>query len=393
MKFPAQIGSKYRHRKLSKYFEYEMSSNYSCCDLRDPSKVQSEATGSLGGIEMSLANWFRMSGQGALEKAPCAGDQKSVRIDRNNLSDDKTETILAPRTEPAACQSRNFTTSPPAAVGSFSRSVKKNLLTSYAALGILAITLTGCTNSVGASPSTSLDNDQQALNSQLLLDPTIKAPETIEPSEQLGEASSASPTKASAEPSKVPKDAAPQPKVSNAPASEPTEVPSETQPHTAVAYEVEDGIVPPVIRPNSQISAEDKSVASVTKSGNEATFTDGLSVTVQKDSQGSVKSEGPGYFTGAPYVVFSITLDNQSQEDIDLSHVVITAMTGKAKNVALPLYGEAEVFDFSGTLSNGDKTTAKYAFMVPGGVTSVALQVDLDASHAPVIVTSKIVVA
>lgn len=119
-------------------------------------------------------------------------------------------------------------------------------------------------------------------------------------------------------------------------------------------------------------------------------YGDGVTISTTDFNRGTVTSRGAGVPTGAPFVVFSVTLQNGSAAPLDLSAVVMTLRYGADEAAAAPLYTDVPARDFSGTVAPGAKASAVYAFQLPHNVTDAALYVDIDGSHAPATFTGSI---
>lgn len=270
--------------------------------------------------------------------------------------------------ESAACQSRENTTCPPAAADSFATKPAGRIRI-LATLGMLCSSiflLAACTSA--APQASELDNGA----------PQAQAPSPYAP-----------PTgKPQANPTKAPEDSAPQLEATKVPSDEPTPEVEKPADYSGVAFEADDGKLPVVKRSGEAVKAADRMPANM-KDATEASYRDGVNVTVAAISNGIVKSEGPGYFTGAKYRVYEVRIDNGSGKELDISSVIINLVLGKGQQAALPLYGEVEAYDFSGTIEAGKQASAHYAFIVQDAGAVAKLQVDLDNQHAPGLFTLK----
>lgn len=275
-------------------------------------------------------------------------------------------------------QSRTILASPPAATGSLPRGATRPqalALRGAVVLGLALFGMTACT----IQPAETLRSQQaqaeasRAEQQRALIPPTTAsgAPET--------EA-----TKAPAKQTPAPKDAAEQLQPSTVPTEEPEFEPSEPYEHSAVAYEAKGDGLAPVTREGKEVSADQKLPVSEKPSQGTGTYSDRLEVSVDLKDQGKVQSEGPGYFTGAPYALFTVTVSNHAEQELDLSQVLITAVTAQG-DIAQPLYGEIEAYDFSGVLPAGESQKTDYAFMIPQKAERLQLHIDLDATHEPMI--------
>lgn len=265
--------------------------------------------------------------------------------------------------ESAVCQSRENTTCPPAAVDSFAlRAVEQIRRAGMLALVFASVVmLTACTVS---SPQAANENQVPA-NTQETATPY--SPQSAEPK---------------ANPTEEPKEIAEQPKSSDSPSEEPKLKVEKSADYGGVAYEAQGDGPQLVQRSGKTVKAADRLTATA-ESGTHATYKDGVSVQVTAAGGSTVKSEGPGYFTGASYKVFEIEIDNESDAILDLSSVLVSLLLGDKREIAIPLYGEVEAYDFSGTLEPGQQTSTEYAFIVPKGNAQAQLHVDIDNAHAP----------
>lgn len=139
----------------------------------------------------------------------------------------------------------------------------------------------------------------------------------------------------------------------------------------------------PVVKRPGEKPLNERAKAPVVPFTDAATFKDGVKLTTGNFARGTVTSEGRGIITGAPYVVLTISLTNDSKKALDLSTVVVTLKYGEEKNVAAPLYDDVTVQDFTGSLAPGSSVSAAYAFQLPTDVSEADLYVDIDGEHAP----------
>lgn len=124
--------------------------------------------------------------------------------------------------------------------------------------------------------------------------------------------------------------------------------------------------------------------------GGAVAYTDGVALATSGFGRGTVQNEGPGFFTGMPYVVIDMALRNDSATELDLSLVVATLRSGNKELVAQPLYGEVATSDFGGALAPGQEAHASYAFLLLDTAQPATLYVDIDAQHEPATVKGKI---
>lgn len=118
--------------------------------------------------------------------------------------------------------------------------------------------------------------------------------------------------------------------------------------------------------------------------GSPAVYPNGISIATASFARGSVTSEGTGIITGAPYIVFEVTLQNGSSTAVDVSQVVVTLKYGAKAEAAAPLYDDVAAADFSGSIAAGKSRTATYAFQLPISVTVADLYVDINGDLLPV---------
>ncbi|MGP9782260.1 hypothetical protein ACT3UQ_07355 [Glutamicibacter sp. AOP12-B1-11] len=275
-------------------------------------------------------------------------------------------------------QSRTILASPPAATGSSPRGAKRPqelALRGAVVLGLALFGMTACT----AQPTETLRSQQaQAEASQAEQQRALIPPTTASGTAEM-EA-----TKAPAKQTPAPQDAAEQLEPSTVPTEEPVFEPSEPYEHSAVAYEAKGDGLATITREGKEVSADQMVPVSEKPSKGTGTYSDRLEVSVDLKDQGKVQSEGPGYFTGAPYALFTVTVSNHAEQELDISQVLITAVTAEG-DIAQPLYGEVEAYDFSGVLAAGESKKTDYAFMIPQNAKSLQLHIDLDATHVPMI--------
>ncbi len=296
-----------------------------------------------------------------------ADAKQRVRLIEETKQQFILDTVGTQQTESAACQSRENTTCPPAVADSPLKNTggtRRN----WAAVSLLLIaglTLGGCT-----SPSLQAESNGETNNAGGSEGAPSQTPHSSKPSES------------TSNPTATPKDAAQQLKASAQPTVEPKPTPSASADFGGVAYEASGKELPQVARSGKAVKAADR-LSPKMGSESEADYSDGVNIRVADGGKGTVKSEGSGFFTGAGYRVFEITLDNNSTSALDLNSVVVTLLLGDDKQIAMPLYGEIEAYDFAGSLDSGDHTSSKYAFIIPSPEDDLSLNVDLDKVHAP----------
>ena len=271
------------------------------------------------------------------------------------------------------CQSRSVLASPPATTGSFSQGWRGGNYLRYGVaflLGTALFALPACSSGQDTPPAA--DTTQNAASG------TEESAASQVP-EQTQEVANKAASGAGDEAAKSQKPASP----------EPSFEPSEPYKHSAVAYEAESTLPGQVKRDGKDIAAKDKVTVDEEPSAGTGRYVDDLEVSVKLADQGKVLNEGPGYFTGAPYAVFTVTVTNNSDKEVDLSQVLITAVTSTG-DMAQPLYGEIPAYDFAGSLAVDESNSTDYAFMPMPGSKSLDLHVDLDAVHEPMVFTEKL---
>ncbi|WP_141686213.1 hypothetical protein [Arthrobacter sp. NIO-1057] len=268
-----------------------------------------------------------------------------------------------------ACQSRENTTCSPAAAGSFAvlpaRQIRIQVMLGMVAASVFL--LVACTS------TTPQASEQESTVPQAQAPSTPYAPPTGTPK---------------ANPTKAPEDGAPQLEATKVPSNEPSPKVEKSADYNGVAFEADEGHLPVVKRSGEAISAADR-MPTTMKDATEASYQDGVSIKAVESGNGIVKSEGPGYFTGARYRVYEVSISNGSDEELDISNVIINLVPGNEQQAALPLYGEVEAYDFSGAIAAGKQASAHYAFIVQDAGAVAKLQVDLDNQHAPALLTLK----
>lgn len=305
-----------------------------------------------------------------------AGNLENLRFVSGGGLADASGTLPVTRGDDAGsvvCQSRTVLASPPATTGSFSQGWRGgNYLRSGVAflLGTALFALPGCSSGQDTPPVA--DTTQNAASS------TEESAASQVPG-QTQEAAKQAAAGAGDEAAKSQKPAGP----------EPSFEPSEPYKHSAVAYEAGSKAPGQIKREGKEISAKNKVSVEDKPSAGTGSYADGLEVSVKLKDQGKVVNEGPGYFTGAPYAVFTVTVKNKSDQEVDLSQVLVTAVTSSG-DMAQPLYGEVPAYDFTGSLPVDETSSTDYAFMPTAGSKNLELHVDLDAAHEPMVFTEKL---
>lgn len=272
--------------------------------------------------------------------------------------------------ESAVGRPREITALPPATVDSFPTSATrrgKNRLHVAFAL-VLMLSLSGCTDPSGAQAGATNMASEPTAQSNGPVPQAIASPETPSVSE-----------------TQAPKEAAEQPKPSVQPTEEPKPKVSKEAEFGGVAFELGKSKLGSIERQSEKVSDSHRIASEIDKNGKIAKFADGVKLSLAEAKPGTVKSEGPGYFTGASYRAFEITVQNDSDQALDLTTVFVNLVLGKAEDMAMPLYGEIEAYDFAAILDAGQSATSTYAFIVPEGTKKATLHIDVDATHQPVV--------
>ncbi len=120
-------------------------------------------------------------------------------------------------------------------------------------------------------------------------------------------------------------------------------------------------------------------------------YPDGVSLRVVSVDFAKETKKGPGSFPGRQYAVLTLQMNNKSDRDLSMETVVITVLDKNGEAVAPVYVEEAEVADFSGTLKQGKKASARYAFAVPKSSRSkVTVVVDFDGVHTSAVFRGKL---
>ena len=158
----------------------------------------------------------------------------------------------------------------------------------------------------------------------------------------------------------------------------------------APAYVTTETGAPAVEREGAE-APEDRVQAEAAPFADSVDYPDGLTVTTEAVDQGTVTSTGAGVVTGAPYVVFSVTVHNGTDADVDLTSVVPSLRAGSDAVPAAPLYDDVDVADLDSVVAAGADVDARYAFVVPEDRRDQAtLYLDLDGVHAPATFTGSL---
>jgi hypothetical protein len=139
---------------------------------------------------------------------------------------------------------------------------------------------------------------------------------------------------------------------------------------------------PHVDRANQKTAAQ-RLTAAPTTFNKAANYPGGISLTADNFSRGNVHSQGTGIITGAPYIVFNLSLHNGSKNAVDVSQVVVTLKYGPDATAAAPLYDDVPAKDFSGQIQAGLSQASTYAFLLPKDVTAADLYVDVNGDLLP----------
>lgn len=139
---------------------------------------------------------------------------------------------------------------------------------------------------------------------------------------------------------------------------------------------------PSVDRPGQKPTADRRAAAPATFV-KAAVYPGGISLSADNFARGNVRSHGTGIITGAPYIVFNLTLHNGSATAVDVSQVVVTLKYGPDATAAAPLYDDVPATDFSGEIAPKSSQTSTYAFLLPKNVTTADLYVDVNGDLLP----------
>lgn len=113
-----------------------------------------------------------------------------------------------------------------------------------------------------------------------------------------------------------------------------------------------------------------------------ATYSDGVSVRVDRVTRRVETGEGRGSFPGRPQTAITLTLTNGSSRTVDLTQVVVTTTYGTPPRFASPVYEHPDAGDFTGTVEPGGTASATYVFSIPPGqARSAVMMVDFDSVH------------
>jgi hypothetical protein len=158
----------------------------------------------------------------------------------------------------------------------------------------------------------------------------------------------------------------------------------------APAYVTTETGAPAVERDGAE-APEDRVQADAVPFAESVDYPDGLTVTSEAVDQGTVTATGAGVVTGAPYVVFAVTVHNGTDADVDLTSVVPSLRAGSGAVPSAPLYDDVDVADLDSVVTAGADVTARYAFVVPEDRRDQAtLYLDLDGVHAPATFTGSL---
>jgi hypothetical protein len=133
----------------------------------------------------------------------------------------------------------------------------------------------------------------------------------------------------------------------------------------------------------SQKTAAERLTATPATFTKAANYPGGISLTADDFSRGNVHSQGTGIITGAPYIVFNLSLHNGSKKAVDVGQVVVTLKYGPDATAAAPLYDDVPAKDFSGQIQAGSSQASTYAFLLPKNVTTADLYVDVNGDLLP----------
>lgn len=272
---------------------------------------------------------------------------------------------------------------PPATAGSFPLAVCSQHPRLMALLVVLPLTLIGCSTTNPSSNEPEPANTAVAAQTTAAAEQLAAGPGTAAAESKTAGTGQNSANESAASKSADPANAAEQAPPSATPAPKPSEKPKNAGPVGGPGFESSQSGAPAVHRVDGKGKTETAQGASpTTEFGKSTGYPDGLGLEVAIQKRGKVSNTGPGYVTGAQYVVFTVSVDNQSSSAVDLNAVVLTLRTGKEQRIAAPLYGEVETFDFTGVLEPHRKSQADYAFLLPtSGLGKARLYVDIDSRH------------
>lgn len=314
-------------------------------------------------------NWLSSHAKNLVVNLFKQNPSKLVRVENPTEVQWSNRTRWAREAESAVSRPREITALPPATVDSFSTCATRPGKSRFYVAGALALmlSLSGCTDPSGS----------QADASNITSSPIAQASGPVPPA-------IASTKTPAVDETQAPKEAAEQPKPSVQPTEEPKPKVSKEAEYGGVAFEAGRDELGSIERQNDKISDSDRIVSEISKNGKTATFADGVNLSLAEAKPGTVQSEGPGYFTGASYRAFEITVRNESDQAMDLTTVFVNLVLGKSEDMAMPLYGEIEAYDFAAILDAGQSATSTYAFIIPKGTKKATLHIDVDATHQPV---------
>jgi len=147
----------------------------------------------------------------------------------------------------------------------------------------------------------------------------------------------------------------------------------------------------PAVERDGAVAPDARLQADVVPFADSVDYPDGLTVTTEAVDQGTVTATGAGVVTGAPYVVFAVTVHNGTDADVDLTSVVPSLRAGSDAVPSAPLYDDVDVADLDSVVAAGADVTARYAFVVPADRRDQAtLYLDLDGVHAPATFTGSL---
>lgn len=117
----------------------------------------------------------------------------------------------------------------------------------------------------------------------------------------------------------------------------------------------------------------------------QAVYDDGVTLAVRDVAHATTRSTGAGAQPGQPVTSLTVELRNGSPVPVDLTGVVVSAVSGAQQAPASPVYGEGQQ-DFAGIAAPGSALAATYSFTIPPSeLDDVTVTVDFDGRHAPAV--------
>ncbi|MDG4792689.1 DUF4352 domain-containing protein [Micromonospora sp. WMMD1082] len=125
-------------------------------------------------------------------------------------------------------------------------------------------------------------------------------------------------------------------------------------------------------KPDSATSSEATTKKVATMGKDSVTLDGGVVVTVSKPAKFTPSGSAAGHQRGNTALLFSITVENQGDEPLDLSLAIVTAAFGAEGTQAEAVFDSSKNINslFESTVAPGKKRTAKYVFSAPTKDTS-----------------------